>query len=374
MNLHNELEGITVLSLEQAVAAPYCGMLLADAGARVIKVERPEGDFARGYDTGVNGNSSIFGWLNRGKESICLDLNENSDKDLLFRMIKKSDVFLSNLAPGALTRKGLSSNFIRDLNNKIINCSISGYGSTGPNRNKKAYDFLIQGEVGLCSVTGTESEPSRVGISITDIATGLTAFSAILRALIHSIKNKKSVDIQISMFDVMADWMNMPLMAYRYGEGAPKRTALSHSFVAPYGAFETLDKKKILLSIQNEREWSSFCSEILDSTVLANDKRLRNNVERFKNKDYLEKRIAECFRVKTKSDIVKKLENANIAFSDLNSVKDLSDHYLLRNKEIYFDEKTISIADLPVNSVTSASSSVPALDEHGKFLRNEFKF
>ncbi len=373
MNLQNELDGITVLSLEQAVAAPYCGMLLADAGARVIKVERPEGDFAREYDSGANGKSSIFAWLNRGKESICLDIKKHSDKALLCRMIKKSDVLLSNLAPRTLTRKGFSSKFIRGLNNKIINCSISGYGSAGLNSNKKAYDFLIQGEVGLCSVTGTENNPSKVGISITDIATGLTAFSAILRAIIYTSRNGEGVDIEISMFDVMADWMNMPLLAYRYGDGAPKRTALSHSFVAPYGAFETFDKKKIIFSIQNEREWVSFCRNVLGATALLNDEKLRNNVERYKNKEYLEKIIEEFFRRETKLNIMKKLESANIAFSSLNSVKNLSEHSLLRNKEIYFGGSTISIADLPIPSRTSANPSVPSLDQHGNFLRNEFK-
>ena len=373
MKLQNELEGVTVLSVEQAVSAPYCGMLLADAGARVIKIERPEGDFARGYDDGANGKSSIFAWLNRGKESICLNMNDQCDKNLLTEMIKKSDVFLSNLAPGALTRKGFSSKFIRKLNQNIVNCSISGYGAKGPDSNKKAYDFLIQGEVGLCSVTGTDDYPSKVGISITDISTGLTAFSAILRALIQTRRNGTGVDIELSMFDVVADWMNMPLLAHRYGAGAPKRTALSHSFVSPYGAFETSDKKKVLISIQNEREWESFCCNVLNAKELVFDKLLKNNVERYKNKRYLEKKISAVFGKETKVEIIKRLENANIAFANLNSVEALSHHRLLRNKEIYFEDTSISIADLPLASNVKTNTVVPSLDQHGNLLRNEFK-
>ena len=373
MNLNNELNGITVLSLEQAVAAPYCGMLLANAGARVIKVERLDGDFARGYDSDADGKSTIFAWLNRGKESICLNINKNSDKDLLSRMIAKSDVLLSNLAPGTLNRKGFSQELVRKLNRKIINCSISGYGSGNSTSKAKAYDFLIQGEAGLCAVTGTEKHPSKVGISITDISTGLTAFSAILRALIQRSQNGNGVDIEISMFDVIADWMNMPLMAHRYGGGAPKRMALSHSFVAPYGAFETADNYQILLSIQNEREWKSFCVHVLRAEHLINDERLADNVTRYKNKVYLEEKINQVFRDKTKKYLIKKLTKANIAFSNLNSVEDLSNHKLLRNKEINFGGTLISIADLPLCCGVTGCSTVPLLDEHGESLRNEFK-
>ncbi len=373
MNLHNELDGITVIALEQAVAAPYCSMLLADAGARVIKIERPEGDFARGYDAGANGQSSIFAWLNRGKESICLDINNKSDKELLVRMIKESDIFLHNLAPGVLNRKGFSWNDVKDLNSKIINCSISGYGSSEQYGNKKAYDFLIQGEVGLCSVTGTERQPSRVGISITDISSGLTAFSAILRGLIQMSRTGKAINIEVSMFDVIADWMNMPLLAYRYGAGAPKRMALSHSFIAPYGVFETLDKKKILISIQNDREWISFCCNVLNSKELAQDQRMLNNVERNKNRVYLETKISKVFRMFTKSALIKKLEKAKIACANLNSVRDLSEHKLLRNKEVSFADSNILIADLPISSGNEKKSFVPSLDQHGKSLRIEFK-
>ena len=208
MGLHKELDGILVVSLEQAVAAPYCGLLLADAGARVIKVERPEGDFARGYDNGAGGQSTIFAWLNRGKESICLDLNIEEDAALLIKMLARADVMVSNLAPGALERRGFSGDLLRKINPGLITCAVTGYGSKGDAVRKKAYDTLVQAESGICSVTGTPEHPSRVGVSLTDLSTGLTAFSAILRALHQRHRTGVGIDLELSMFDVMADWMN----------------------------------------------------------------------------------------------------------------------------------------------------------------------
>ena len=372
MQLQNELKGLSVVSLEQAVSAPYCGMLLADAGARVIKVERPEGDFARDYDTGANGESAIFAWLNRGKESICLDLNSKKDLDLLVNMLAQADIFVSNLAPGAIDRKGLSSVFIRKLNPKIINCSISGYGAKGPLKNRKAYDFLVQGEVGLCSVTGTTKNPSRVGISITDIATGLTAFSAVLRALIQRSINGIGVDIDLSMFDVMAEWMNMPLLGHRYMGGAPERTGLSHSFVAPYGAFKTKDKKNILLSIQNNREWESFCVRVLKSADLVNNQKFKTNVERYKNKSELEKIISDIFIRYNKQSLINNLKVASIAYANLNSVEEMSDHIIIKNKKINYGSMVVSVADLPISNDRKMLSKAPSLNENEASIRNEF--
>ena len=236
MSLNKELEGVLVVSLEQAVAAPYCGLLLADAGARVIKVERLEGDFARGYDAGADGESAIFAWLNRGKESVCLDMKQEADLAIMRTMLRQADVFISNLAPGAITRMGLDGSILRKDNPSLVTCQITGYGEGGAASKKKAYDFLVQAESGLCSVTGTEESPARVGVSLTDLSTGLTSFSAILRALIQRDKIGKGTDLSISMFDVMADWMNMALLAHRY-MGAPGRSGLQHGFIAPYGAF-----------------------------------------------------------------------------------------------------------------------------------------
>ena len=372
MQLQNELNGLSVVSLEQAVSAPYCGMLLADAGARVIKVERPEGDFARDYDTGANGESAIFAWLNRGKQSICLDLNSKKDYALLVNMLAQVDIFISNLAPGALDRKGLSAVTIRKLNPKIINCSISGYCLKGPLKKRKAYDFLVQGEVGLCSVTGTAENPARVGISITDIATGLTAFSAILRALIQRSINGSGVDIDLSMFDVMAEWMNMPLLGHRYMGGAPERTGLSHSFVAPYGAFKTKDKKNILLSIQNNREWESFCVSVLKSVELVSNQKFKTNVERYKNKSELEKIISDIFIQYNKKSLINNLRAASIAYANLNSVEDLSEHIIIKNKKINYGSMIVSVADLPISNNQNVLSKAPSLNENEESIRNEF--
>ena len=372
MQLQNELNGLSVVSLEQAVSAPYCGMLLADAGARVIKIERPEGDFARDYDTGANGESAIFAWLNRGKQSICLDLNSKKDYAVLVNMLAQVDIFISNLAPGALDRKGLSAVTIRKLNPKIINCSISGYCLKGPLKKRKAYDFLVQGEVGLCSVTGTAENPARVGISITDIATGLTAFSAILRALIQRSINGSGVDIDLSMFDVMAEWMNMPLLGHRYMGGAPERTGLSHSFVAPYGAFKTKDKKNILLSIQNNREWESFCVSVLKSVELVSNQKFKTNVERYKNKSELEKIISDIFIQYNKKSLINSLRAASIAYANLNSVEDLSEHLIIKNKKINYGSMIVSVADLPISNNQNVISGAPSLNENEASIRNEF--
>ena len=372
MQLQNELNGLSVVSLEQAVSAPYCGMLLADAGARVIKIERPEGDFARDYDTGANGESAIFAWLNRGKQSICLDLNSKKDYAVLVNMLAQVDIFISNLAPGALDRKGLSAVTIRKLNPKIINCSISGYCLKGPLKKRKAYDFLVQGEVGLCSVTGTAENPARVGISITDIATGLTAFSAILRALIQRSINGSGVDIDLSMFDVMAEWMNMPLLGHRYMGGAPERTGLSHSFVAPYGAFKTKDKKNILLSIQNNREWESFCVSVLKSVELVSNQKFKTNIERYKNKIELEKIISDIFIQHNKKSLINNLRAASIAYANLNSVEDLSEHIIIKNKKINYGSMIVSVADLPISNNQNVLSKAPSLNENEESIRNEF--
>jgi len=258
MGLNRELEGITVVAVEQAVAAPYCGLLLADAGARVIKVEREEGDLARGYDKGADGQSTFFAWLNRGKESICINLKNAEDQDLLRRILDKADVFLSNLSPGAIERAGFSGDVLRAINPGLITCQINGYGKEGEEAHKKASDFLIQAESGVVATTGTGTELARVGVSLVDISSGLTAFSAILRALIQRGRTGEGIDLSISMFDVMGDWMNMPLMGHRYMGGAPKPIGLTHSLIAPYGAYSAGDGRQILIAIQSNREWVRF--------------------------------------------------------------------------------------------------------------------
>jgi len=373
MGLHNELGGITVVALEQAVAAPYCGLLLADAGARVIKVERPEGDFARGYDAGANGKSAIFAWLNRGKESVCLNLKATDDLELMRSMLATADVFVSNLAPGSVPRMGLTGEELRKENPGLITCTISGYGDSGAAAKKKAYDFLIQAESGLCSVTGTDESPARVGVSLTDLSTGLTAFSAILRALIQRGKTGLGIDLKISMFDVLADWMNMPLMAHRYMGGAPARSGLKHSFIAPYGAFSSGDGGQVLISVQSNREFSALCREVLERPDLPDDPRFSQNPDRYANRLALDMIVSACFAQYDMAEVLAKLDVANIANAQLNSVADLSEHPFLRNSTAMIGGTEIEMAALPVQTDGGLGIDVPGLGEQSAALRLEFR-
>lgn len=372
MGLNRELEGLLVISIEQAVAAPYCGLLLADAGARVIKIERPEGDFARGYDKGAQGQSTFFAWLNRGKESMCIDLNQPDDAALLHTMLRKADVFLHNLAPGALAKRGFGGADLRRENPGLITCEINGYGNEGTAAQKKAYDFLVQAESGLCAVTGSAEQPSRVGISICDIATGLTSFSAILRALIQRGRTGTGVDLPIAMFDVLADWMNMPLLSHRYLGGAPARLGLTHALIAPYGAYATQDGSQILIAIQNNREWQTFCDQILGRPELGTDKRFADNPDRVTNREALDTAVNSVFGSKDRTELMRILSEARIACASLNSVEDLSKHEFLRNLPIRFGDAGIDVADLPVPTDGERARDVPALDQHGALLRKEF--
>ena len=372
MSLDDELSDLLVISLEQAVAAPYCGLLLASAGARVIKIERPEGDFARFYDSGINGNSAIFAWLNRGKESISLNLKNNDDKNLLKKMINKADVFISNLTPGSLEKLDLDYAKVNTTNERLIFCEINGYGNSENAKSKKAYDFLIQAESGLCSVTGTESNPSKVGISITDLSTGLTAYSAILRGVIQRNKTNRGMLISISMFDVMADWMNMPLLAHRYMGGAPKRNGMKHTFIAPYGTFKCKNNDEILISIQNNREFEKFCKNILKKESLHKNLKFRNNPERYKNRVELDKIITKCFSKYSKDEIQKKLDREGIANALLNDIADLSNHQFLKNENAIINSERISIAALPIKTSNKFQIKVPSINENGKKLRSEF--
>ena len=370
--LENELEGITVISVEQAVAGPYCGMLLADAGARVIKIERPGGDFARIYDRWAEGESAIFIWLNRGKESICLDIKSDEDMALLQNMAAKADVLLSNLAPGAMERYGLIGAQLRKANPGLITCMLSGYGRDGKAGRKKAYDFLVQAESGVVAVTGTPDEPVRVGISMTDLSTGLTAFSAILRALHQRHRTGKGVDLEVNMFDVMTDWMNMALLGYRYSDVAPQRYGLTHGFVAPYGAYQSKDGRQVMLSIQNDREWSDFCLQVLRQPDLVEDPRYKHNPERYKNRVALAEIINAAFAAYDKDDIIEMLEDTRIACASLNSVAEVSEHEFLQNRTVQMGDKIIDIADLPVRRAAGSVTCAPVLDEHGAMIRKEF--
>jgi len=258
------LKGLLVVAMDQAVAAPYCASRLADAGARVIKIERPEGDFARGYDKVANGQSSYFVWLNRGKESICLDIKTPEDKALLERLIGRADVFIQNLAPGAMKRAGFGSAELRARHPRLITVDISGYGEEGEYASMKAYDLLVQAESGLAYITGRAEGPGRVGVSACDIACGMHAYAAVLEALLSRAITGQGKGIAVSLFDGMADWMTVPLLQYEGTGKNPPRIGLAHPSICPYGAFQTKDGQDVLIAIQNEREWASFCTHFLD--------------------------------------------------------------------------------------------------------------
>lgn len=370
--LDRELDGHLVVSLEQAVAAPYCGLLLADAGARVIKAERPEGDFARNYDHGADGESVWFAWLNRGKESIAIDLNDPQDAALLRRLVGKADIFLHNLAPGALERRGFGGEDLRANNPGLITCQISGYGDHGPAQKIKAYDTLVQAESGICAVTGTDAQPSRCGISVCDIATGLTAFSAILRALIQRGKTGTGIDLSIAMFDVMADWMNMPLLVQRYLGKTPARTGLTHPVIAPYGPYATGDDSQIMIAIQNNREWRNFCDTVLGRTELGTDPRFAENTARVANRPEMDAKINAVFSTRTRGELLALLREHHIACARLSSVEDLSNHEFLRQTEISLGDAELMVADLPVQIAGPRQRAVPRLNAHGDAIRREF--
>jgi len=327
------LEGITVVAVEQAVAAPFCSTRLADAGATVIKVERPEGDFARDYDANIKGQSSYFVWLNRGKKSVCIDLASNDGRAHLEGLIAKADVFLQNLKPGALEKLGFARERLRQEYPKLIICSISGYGDSGPYAQRKAYDLLIQAESGLCSVTGGAEAASRVGISVVDISTGATAHAAILEALFARLRTGKGCDIRVSMFDVMADWMSVPLLNTEAGK-SPPRMGLSHPSIAPYGAFRSNDGKDILISIQSEREWKVFCSVVLEQPNLPADPRFATMVDRVTNRAATDKVVTELFGALSREQLIARLDKADIAYGEVNSSVDLSTHPHLRRIDV----------------------------------------
>src|ERR1700751_4178694 len=319
------LEGITVIAVEQAVAAPFCSSRLADAGATVIKVERPEGDFARAYDAAAKGQSSYFVWLNRGKESVVVDLATKDGRQQLEELIAGADVLLQNLKPGSMDKLGFSRELLRRDYPKLICCTISGYGDEGPYAHRKAYDLLIQAESGLASITGGPEGPSRVGISLVDIATGATAHASILEALIARGRTGKGADIRISMFDVMADWMAVPLINSEAGN-PPKRMALAHPSIAPYGVFYSKDGKGLLISIQSEREWKKLCADVLGQPDLPNDPRFANMVERVRNRSATDKVVGDIFGSLSRDALVKRLEDADIAFGEVNTMADLTVH------------------------------------------------
>ncbi|WP_233589029.1 CaiB/BaiF CoA transferase family protein [Falsigemmobacter faecalis] len=323
------LEGLTVVAIEQAVAAPFATSRLADAGARVIRIERPEGDFARGYDRAAKGQSSYFVWLNRGKEVVIADLTKEADRQVLRDLLRTADVLVQNLKPGALGRLGFTAEELARLNPRLISCAISGYGDSGPMASRKAYDLLIQAESGLASLTGGPEAPARVGISVVDIATGATAHAAILEALIRRGLTGQGSAITISMFDVMADWLTVPLLNAEAGQ-VPRRNGLRHPSIAPYGVFECRCGGQILLSVQNDREWRNLARELLGDAALGQDARFATNLARVENRAGTDRQVALALAALSAEEAAEVLARADVAFAGVNDMAALSRHPHLR--------------------------------------------
>jgi itaconate CoA-transferase len=367
------LDGLLVVSLEQAVAAPACACRLADAGARVIKVERPEGDFARYYDTVAGGESAYFVWLNRGKESVVLDLGKPADQALLEAMLARADVFVQNLKPGAIAKLGFAVERLRRAHPRLIVCSISGYGETGPYAARKAYDLLIQAESGLASVTGGPEAPARVGVSVVDVAAGLNAYQAILEALIARGRTGQGAALNVSMFDAMAEWMTVPLLQHEGGQ-PPRRLGLAHPSIAPYGVFRTRDGVDILISIQNDREWRVLAEKVLDDKVLAADPAFATNVDRIARRGDTDARVTAVFAATDAAPLMERLIASDIAFARVTDMAALGRHPHLRRITVGLPSGTVSYP-APAGQRAGERRSygpVPALGEHTARVREEF--
>ena len=375
------LEGITVIALEQAVAAPLATRHLADLGARVIKIERPGvGDFARAYDTTVRGLSSHFVWLNRSKQSMTLDVKAPEAPDVLARLFSCADVFVQNLAPGAAERLSLGAGELRQKYPKLIVCNLLGYGTSGPYRDKKGYDLLIQSEAGLLSVTGTEEQPCKSGISIADIAGGMYAYSAILTALLMRQRTGQGTTIEVSLLDALGEWMGYPVYYTKYGGKAPPRTGAAHATIAPYGPFQSRDQKPVFLSIQNEREWERFCRVVLERGELVRDSRFDSGPRRVANRRDLHLAIEEVFSRLSAREIIARLDQGQIANARMNSVQEFLEHPQLasrkRWREIDSPVGRLSALVPPAElaDVEPVMGPIPSLGEHTNVILNEIGF
>ena len=367
------LSGLLVVAVEQAVAAPTCTCRLADAGARVIKIERPEGDFARGYDSVAHGESANFVWLNRGKESVVLDLTQDRDKALLESMLGKADVFVQNLKPGTISKLGFAVERLRRDYPRLICCSISGYGETGPYATRKAYDLLVQAEVGITSVTGSPDAPARVGVSIADISTGMNSYEAILEALIARGRSGEGAALAVSLFDSVADFMTVPLLQHEGGE-PPKRLGLVHPTISPYGVFRTRDGADILIAIQNDREWRVLAEKVLDEGGLVTDPDFATAIARMKNRDRTDGKVAANFARQDVDALIAKLERADIAFGRVSDMALLAQHPHLRRITVGTPSGPVSYpAPAALRSGDARQyGKVPALGEHTDKIRTEF--
>ncbi len=378
-----DLEGITVVAMEQAVAAPYASGKMAQAGARVIKIERPEGDFARRYDTLVNGESAYFVWLNHGKQSICLDVREAADNELMWKLLEQADVFIQNMSPTAARKLKLDAESVHQRCPSLIVCAISGYGQTGPYSKQKAYDLLVQAETGLCEINGSHDYPARVGLSVCDIAAGQAAHQSILQALfareryLNNTENQQPYPgriIEISLYHALAEWMNVPYLQYRYGNRHPGRHGLNHPSIAPYGAYPCKDGKFLLISIQNEREWENLCTQVLQQPQLIGQPGFENPSTRVDNRTEVDQKVADVFLQYPREKIIELLDAANIAYGRLSDLDDLLQHPQNRYANIEGENGAIDLL-APATLVDGAAplqGKVPALNEHGDLIRKEF--
>lgn len=368
------LDGLLVVALEQAVAAPYCTSRLADAGARVIKIERREGDFARGYDTSVGGLASYFVWLNRGKQSLVADIKEPDDANLLHRILSRADVFVQNLAPGAAARAGFGSTELRARYPRLITVDISGYGEGNAYSDMKAYDLLVQAESGLAQITGHPAGPGRVGVSVCDIACGMNAHAGVLEALIKRSITGNGSKLEVSLFGALADWMNVPLLYWEGTGKAPERVGLAHPSICPYGAFATKDGTLVLISIQNEREFAAFSSIFLGEPDLPNRAGYQTNVIRCAHRAEVDGHVAACFAGLSLKEATTKLRAAGTAYGLVNDLAGLAQHPALHRISVETEVGKASIVAPAVlfDNTSPALGSVPSIGEHSVQIRSEF--
>ena len=367
------LDEILVVSMEQAVAGPFCSNRLKQSGARVIKIERKDGgDFARGYDTAAEGESSYFIWLNQGKESIALDLKTKEDRSIFLNMIAKADIFIQNFSPTTVTKLRIDSSSLKSINPRLICCDISGYGDAPEMMKKKSYDLLIQAESGLIDVSGSPEGLGRIGVSICDIGAGMAAHAGIVESLLLRERFNKVKDVKISLFDVAADWMTVPYIHSKYGGAAPKRVGLKHPSIAPYGAFQCSENTSFIISIQNELEWKRFCVEVLKKPALTKEHKFSSNTLRVKNRYLLDETIQSILSSLTDKTLKNRLEEASIAYGRLNTVKDLERHLALKKISVRNSFDTSLAIPSPPLIWEDSEKKAPKFNQHNEQLRAEF--
>ena len=380
MNNSLPLSGITVVSLEQAVAAPFASRQLAELGARVIKIERPDGgDFARAYDVTVKGMASHFVWLNRSKESLTLDLKRPEAMRVIERLLENADVFLQNLAPGAIDRLGLGADALRRRYPRLIICNLSGYGTSGPYADKKAYDLIIQSEVGMLAVTGTEDTPSKVGVSIADISAGVYAYSGILTALLARKDSGEGTVVDVALIDTLGEWMSYAAYYTQYGGTQPPRSGASHATIAPYGSYRTCDGA-IIIAVHNKVEWTEFCSRVLQQPALAEDPRFQTNVLRVQHREALTEAIEAALMHLPSAEVLRRLETASIANARVNSIGEYLQHPQLAARDCWREIESPSgpiralVPPVRLQDVEPAMGAVPALGQHSRAILEQLQF